>query len=67
MHSIRLPGCSNAVEVIFGLKGERLILRHDEQQDQSIFVHGSLLAAERIQTITGLVRGLDALLFDTPA
>ncbi len=67
VHSIRLPGCSNAVEVIFGLKGERLILRHDEQQDQSIFVHGSLLAAERIQTITGLVRGLDALLFDTPA
>ncbi|MCK6454167.1 MAG: 4-hydroxy-tetrahydrodipicolinate reductase [Alphaproteobacteria bacterium] len=63
VHSIRLPGCGNAVEVIFGLKGERLILRHDEQQDQSIFVQASLLAAERIQSVKGLVRGLDALLF----
>jgi 4-hydroxy-tetrahydrodipicolinate reductase len=63
VHSIRLPGCSSAVEVVFGLPGERLIIRHDEQGDAGIFVSGSLLAARRIQERPGLVRGLDTLLF----
>ncbi|MGE8941832.1 4-hydroxy-tetrahydrodipicolinate reductase [Leptospira interrogans] len=61
VHSVRLPGCPLAVEVIFGLKGERLILRHDEQ-DNTIFVEGSLLAAREVRSIKGLVRGLDTLL-----
>jgi 4-hydroxy-tetrahydrodipicolinate reductase len=64
VHSIRLPGCSPWVEVVFGLPGERLVLRHDEQGDGRIFVEGSLLAARRVLGITGLVRGLDTLLFD---
>jgi 4-hydroxy-tetrahydrodipicolinate reductase len=64
VHSIRLPGCSPWVEVVFGMPGERLFIRHDEQTDQGIFVSGSLLAAERVQSFTGLVRGLDSLLFD---
>ena len=63
VHSIRLPGYASAVEVHFGLPGERLVMRHDADGDGKIFVHGSLLAARRIQTITGLVRGLDVLLF----
>jgi 4-hydroxy-tetrahydrodipicolinate reductase len=63
VHSIRLPGCGPAVEVVFGLPGERLIIRHDEQSDPRIFVSGSLLAARRIQERPGLVRGLDSLLF----
>lgn len=63
VHSIRLPGCPSTIEAIFGLPGERLILRHDEQ-DPSIFVAGSLLAAKRVRSIEGLVRGLDALLFE---
>jgi 4-hydroxy-tetrahydrodipicolinate reductase len=63
VHSIRLPGCGPAVEVVFGLPGERLIIRHDEQGDPGIFVWGSLLAATRIQDRPGLVRGLDSLLF----
>ena len=63
VHSVRLPGCSPAVEVIFGLPGERLVIRHDEQMDSSIFVDGTLLAARRVQELSGLVRGLDALLF----
>ncbi len=49
---------------MFGLPGERLILRHDEQGDSGIFVAGSLLAARRVRERAGLVRGLDALLFD---
>jgi 4-hydroxy-tetrahydrodipicolinate reductase len=63
VHSIRLPGCGPAVEVVFGLPGERLIIRHDEQGDPAIFVSGSLLAARRIQQRPGLVRGLDTLLY----
>ena len=63
VHSVRLPGSSPAVEVLFGMPGERLILRHDEQSDSGIFVGGSLLAARRVRERAGLVRGLDSLLF----
>lgn len=63
VHSVRLPGNPNIVQVIFGLKGERLTLTHEGYQDQSIYVEGSLLAARRIQTVKGLVRGLDTLMF----
>ena len=63
VHSVRLPGCSPWTEIIFGLDGERLVLRHDQQPGGRIFVTGSLLAARRIQDAPGLVRGLDTLLF----
>lgn len=63
VHSVRLPGSSPCVEVLFGLPGERLIIRHDEQSDSGIFVAGSLLAARRVREHTGLIRGLDSLLF----
>jgi 4-hydroxy-tetrahydrodipicolinate reductase len=63
VHSLRLPGNGVAVEVHFGLPGERLVLRHDEQSDARIFVHGTLLAARRVTERPGLVRGLDSLLF----
>ncbi|MBL8703878.1 MAG: 4-hydroxy-tetrahydrodipicolinate reductase [Rhodospirillales bacterium] len=63
VHSVRLPGNPNIVQAIFGLPGERLTITHEGYQDQSIYVAGSLLAAERIQAMTGLVRGLDTLLF----
>jgi 4-hydroxy-tetrahydrodipicolinate reductase len=64
VHSVRLPGSSPAVEVVFGAPGERLVIRHDEQGDPEIFVAGSLLAARRVCERAGLVRGLDSLLFD---
>jgi 4-hydroxy-tetrahydrodipicolinate reductase len=63
VHSLRLPGTSPTVEVVFGAPGERLTIRHEEQGDGSIFVMGTLLAAHRVQELTGLVRGLDSLLF----
>ena len=64
VHAVRLPGTSPSVEVVFGAPGERLTIRSDEQGDSSIFVMGTLLAARRVQNLTGLVRGLDSLLFD---
>jgi 4-hydroxy-tetrahydrodipicolinate reductase len=63
VHSIRLPGTSPVIEVILAAPGERLVLRHDEQEDATIFVAGTLLAARRVQHLTGLVRGLDELMF----
>jgi 4-hydroxy-tetrahydrodipicolinate reductase len=63
VHSLRLPGTSPTVEVVFGAPGERLTIRHEEQGDASIFVMGTLLAARRVQSMSGLVRGLDSLLF----
>ena len=65
VHSLRLPGTSPAIEVVFGAPGERLTIRHEEQGDKSIFVDGTLLAARRVQRLSGLVRGLDSLLFES--
>jgi 4-hydroxy-tetrahydrodipicolinate reductase len=67
VHSIRLPGTSPVIEVILAAPGERLVLRHDEQEDATIFVAGTLLAARRVQHLTGLVRGLDELMFGPAA
>jgi 4-hydroxy-tetrahydrodipicolinate reductase len=63
VHSLRLPGTNAAVEVVFGAPGERLAIRYEEQGDPAIFVAGTLLAARRVRGFTGLVRGLDSLLF----
>ena len=64
VHAIRSPGITEAaVEVLFALPGERLSMRHDAEHP-SIFVGGSLLAAQKVPGFVGLVRGLDQLLFD---
>jgi 4-hydroxy-tetrahydrodipicolinate reductase len=63
VHSLRLPGTSPTIEVVFGAPGERLTIRHEEQGDKAIFVDGTLLAARRVQRLSGVVRGLDSLLF----
>ncbi len=63
VHSVRLPGCSPWVEIVFGMEGERLVIRHDQQPGGRIFVTGSLIAARRIQDAPGLIRGLDTILF----
>ncbi len=63
VHAVRLPGHSAACEVIFGLPGERLVIRHDMQTSDDIFVAGTLMAARKIRTTKGLARGLDALMF----
>lgn len=64
VHSIRLPGFVIAFETLFGLPHERLTIRHDAGASSAPYVHGTLLAVRRVMQITGLVRGLDRLLFD---
>jgi 4-hydroxy-tetrahydrodipicolinate reductase len=65
VHSIRLPGIVLAFEAIFGLPNERLTIRHDAGKGAEPYVNGTLLAVRRVMEVTGLVRGLDRLLFGT--
>jgi 4-hydroxy-tetrahydrodipicolinate reductase len=63
VHSVRLPGFVLAFEAIFGLPNERLTIRHDAGKGAEPYVNGTLLAVRRVMQVTGLVRGLDRLLF----
>lgn len=64
IHSVRLPGYVIAFETVFGLPDERLTIRHDAGTGAEPYVGGTLLAVRKVMTVTGLVRGLDRLLFD---
>jgi 4-hydroxy-tetrahydrodipicolinate reductase len=63
VHSVRLPGYTLAFEALFGLPGERLVIRHDSDSTAEPYVAGTLLAATRVMETSGLLRGLDRLLF----
>ncbi len=63
VHALRLPSYTLAVEAIFAQAGERLVLRHEAGASARPYIFGSLLAARRIGQMTGVVRGLDKLLF----
>lgn len=65
VHAVRLPSYVIAFETIFGLPDERLTIRHDAGAGAEPYVGGTLLAAQRVMGLTGLVRGLDRLLFET--
>jgi 4-hydroxy-tetrahydrodipicolinate reductase len=64
VHSMRLPGVVLAFETIFGLPDEKLTIRHDAGKGAAPYVRGTLLAVRRVMHVTGLVRGLDRLLFE---
>ena len=61
VHSVRLPGLVAHQEVIFGLSGETLSIRHDSF-DRASFMPGVLLAVRRVAELEGLTVGLEALL-----
>ncbi|HVA38346.1 MAG TPA: 4-hydroxy-tetrahydrodipicolinate reductase [Candidatus Dormibacteraeota bacterium] len=63
VHSLRLPGYVISFETIFGLPDERLTIRHDAGASARPYVAGTLMAATKVMDVTGLVRGLDQLLF----
>lgn len=62
VHSVRLPGHVIAVESIFGLKDEKLTIRHDSGASAEPYVKGGLLAIEKVGTFKGLKRGLDSVM-----
>jgi 4-hydroxy-tetrahydrodipicolinate reductase len=62
LHSVRMPGFSSSIEILFGMPGERLTIRHDSIDPTLPYVGGTLLAVRRVRELRGVVRGLDALL-----
>ncbi len=62
IHSVRLPGLVAHQEVILGLPGQTLTIRHDSNNRES-FMPGVLLAIRRISQIKGVVLGLEHILF----
>ncbi|MHC4818522.1 MAG: dihydrodipicolinate reductase C-terminal domain-containing protein, partial [Planctomycetota bacterium] len=64
VHAVRLPGSIAHQEILFGGPGETLTIRHDTA-DREVFVPGVLLAVRKIANHTGLVHGLEPLLWPT--
>ena len=62
VHSVRLPSFVVSTEVVFGLPGERLSIRHDAGESPAPYVAGTLIAARRAPELVGVTRGLDSLL-----
>ena len=63
VHSIRVPGFTLSTEVIFGMPGQRLSIRHDTGPSAEPYVEGALLAIRRAGTLApGVHRGLDKVL-----
>lgn len=62
VHSLRVPGFVLSTEVIFGLPGQRLSLRHDAGESAEPYVAGALLAIRKVPALVGLHRGLDTVL-----
>ncbi len=62
VHSVRLPGHVISIETIFGLKDEKLTIRHDSGSSAEPYVKGGLLAIEKVGSFKGLKRGLDTIM-----
>ncbi len=61
IHSVRLPGLVAHQEVIFGGVGQTLTIRHDSITRES-FMPGVVLAIKKVQSLKGLVYGLEKIL-----
>lgn len=61
VHSVRAPGFVAHQEVIFGLQGQVLTIRHDSI-DRSSFMPGVVMAIKEIGSRPGFTYGLDKLL-----
>ncbi len=62
VHSLRLPGFTLSLDVIFGAQDQRLILRHEAGSSAAPYVDGALLAIREVEKLTGLHRGLDSVM-----
>lgn len=63
VHSLRVPGFTLSTEVLFGMPGQRLSIRHDTGPSAEPYVAGALLAIRKVATLApGVHRGLDTVL-----
>jgi 4-hydroxy-tetrahydrodipicolinate reductase len=51
-----------SLEVLFGLPGQTLSLRHDSGSSAEPYVGGGLLVIRKVGTFVGLRRGLDSVI-----
>ncbi len=61
IHSVRLPGLVAHQEVIFGAKGQTLMIRHDNT-DRISFMPDVLAAIKKVPELSGLTYGLENIL-----
>lgn len=62
VHSVRLPGYVISIDAIFGMPGQKLILRHESGSSAEPYVKGALLAIREVGKLVGLHRGLDRVM-----
>ena len=62
IHSIRLPGYNISIDAIFGMPGQKLILRHESGSSAEPYVDGALLAIREVSKLVGVHRGLDSVM-----
>jgi 4-hydroxy-tetrahydrodipicolinate reductase len=62
VHSIRLPGYVLAVDVLFGMTDQKLVLRHEAGASAEPYVAGALLAIRKVGGLMGVHRGLDSVM-----
>jgi 4-hydroxy-tetrahydrodipicolinate reductase len=62
VHSIRLPGYTISVEIIFGMPNQKLTIRHDSGTGAEPYINGALLAIRKVGSLVGLKRGLDSVM-----
>jgi 4-hydroxy-tetrahydrodipicolinate reductase len=62
VHSIRLPGYVISLDAIFGMPGQKLILRHESGSSAEPYAGGALLAIREVSKLIGVHRGLDSVM-----
>lgn len=62
VHSVRLPGNSMGIDVIFGDADQTLVLRHSTGNSAKPYVSGALLAIRHVSRLVGLHQGLERVL-----
>ena len=62
VHSVRLPGYMLSIDAIFGMSGQKLILRHESGSSAEPYVDGALLAIREVGKLVGVHRGLDSVM-----
>ena len=62
IHSIRAPGFTIGLEVIFGREDERLTIRYEGGVGAAPYIAGTLTAIRRVRDFVGVTRGLDGIL-----
>ncbi|MBI2995115.1 MAG: 4-hydroxy-tetrahydrodipicolinate reductase [Candidatus Melainabacteria bacterium] len=62
IHSVRLPGVIANQEIIMGMTGQTLTIRHDTY-DRTAFMPGVLMAIKKVMGLDHLVYGLENIIY----